>query len=650
MRWLKGAGLLVLMAAVSTAAIGAIQPDNSEKLQSYLAAAQQAAARKDFSGAADWYRQAVQVRPQTAELWADLGLMQHQAGKTSEATRSFAEAARLNPQLFVPQLFLGIEYLELDRAEAAIPFLERAEKLNPKDPQPALMLGRAYSNSGRGDRSSDAYSKAVALVPKNGNAWLGLGTAYLQQVESDAQEMTSKYADSAYVKLRAGELFDEQGKLIQAAEAYKSVSTLPSPPACSHAGYGIVRLRQEALSDARAEFDLESKSKSGCPLTKLGTAVLQLMQGDTAGALKELVTIWNTDPDFLRGSFSLLEGGISDEKRQALVSLAQQMESAGAVSAEFSSVLQDESRSDEPIASDLFEDHGNDQAPGQPTLTQLAETGEGLYRSGHYRKCSESLRPYTDKLSEQSLMVLATCAFYGGDYRAASLAARRLAASPSTRLRGLYWESKADQKLAIVALTHAGEIDADSPRMHVLLGDLYRQKRRWENAELEYKRAIALEPEGRTARVGLAIALFEDGKSDVALEEDKALLQKNPDDPEANLLAGEVMVQRKMYADAEPYLNKSRDTKPEYAPRLHVLFGEVYAATNRVPEALSEYKLGLATDVDGSIHYQLARLYQKTGDKKAADEAFAASKLLRKKWDDQASLAIQQSNTDISRQ
>jgi len=650
MRWLTGAGLLVLMVAVSTAAIGAIQTDNNEKLQSYLAAAQQAAARKDFSAAADSYRQAVEASPQTAELWADLGLMQHQAGKTSEATKSFAEAARLNPQLFVPQLFLGIEYLELNRTEAAIPFLERAEKLNPKDPQAPLMLGRAYSNSGRGDRSSDAYSKAVTLVPKNGNAWLGLGTAYLQQVETDAREMTSKYADSAYVKLRAGELFDEQGKLIQAAEAYKFVSALPTPPACSHAGYGIVLLRQEALAGAQAQFDLESKSKSGCPLTKLGIAVLQLMQGDAAGSLNNLVILWNTDRDFLRASFPLADGGIPDEKRQTLVSLARQMESAGSVPAEFTSVLQNESQPDEPVAPDFFEDKGNDQAPRQAALTQLTETSEGLYRSGHYRKCSESLRPYMDRLSEQSLMVLATCAFYAGDYRAASLAGRRLAASPSTRLRGLYWESRTDQKLAILALTHAGEIDADSPRMHVLLGDVYRQKRRWENAEQEYKRAIALEPEGRTARIGLAIALFEDGKSDEALQEDKVLLQKNPDDSEANLLAGEVLVQRKMYADAEPYLNKSRDTKSEYAPRLHVLFGEVYAATNRVPEALSEYKLGLATDVDGSIHYQLARLYQKTGDKKAADEAFAASKLLRKKWDDKASLAIQQSNTDISRQ
>jgi hypothetical protein len=60
--------------------------------------------------------------------------------------------------------------------------------------------------------------------------------------------------------------------------------------------------------------------------------------------------------------------------------------------------------------------------------------------------------------------------------------------------------------------------------------------------------------------------------------------------------------------------------------------------------------LGITSDEDGSIHFQMARLYQKTGDKKAAAEAFQASQQLRKQWDDRASVALQQLTTDISRQ
>ena len=50
-------------------------------------------------------------------------------------------------------------------------------------------------------------------------------------------------------------------------------------------------------------------------------------------------------------------------------------------------------------------------------------------------------------------------------------------------------------------------------------------------------------------------------------------------------------------------------------PHLHALLGQVYAETDRIPAAISEYKTGLPADQDGSIHFQLARLYQKMGEK-----------------------------------
>lgn len=280
----------------------------------------------------------------------------------------------------------------------------------------------------------------------------------------------------------------------------------------------------------------------------------------------------------------------------------------------------------------------------------MRSKAKNFYLSGQYRKCSESMRFHMDVLSANDLLLLASCAFYAGDYRTTSLVARRLIMNPAIRPIGLYWESKADQKLAIATLTRAGEIDANSPRMHVLLGDVYRQKRNWGDSEQEYRKALAIEPEDRDARLGLAISLFEDAKIDAAFTTVMSLLRKIPDDPESNLLAGEILVQRNLYTEAETYLNKSRGTRSQFLPRLHALLGEVYAHTNRVPEAISQFKLGLSTDEDGSIHYQLGRLYQTIGDKNDAVEAFRTSKQLRKQWDDRANLAFQQSGTDISRQ
>ena len=132
---------------------------------------------------------------------------------------------------------------------------------------------------------------------------------------------------------------------------------------------------------------------------------------------------------------------------------------------------------------------------------------------------------------------------------------------------------------------------------------------------------------------------------------DNDLLNRSPDDPEANMLAGEILIQQhEYYVDAETHLNKCRDIPLKLMPRLHALFGKVYANTGRDREALAELKLAITDDDDGSIHYQLGRLYLKAGEKQAAAQSFALSRQLHTEWEAKQMVAIEQSDTDISRQ
>lgn len=91
-----------------------------QEMQSLLTAARAAQSRGDFSQAAGAYQKAVALEPSVPELWANLGLMYHESGNHPEAVKSLQHAARLNPSLFVPQLFLGLEYLQSDKAGAAL--------------------------------------------------------------------------------------------------------------------------------------------------------------------------------------------------------------------------------------------------------------------------------------------------------------------------------------------------------------------------------------------------------------------------------------------------------------------------------------------------------------------------------------------------
>lgn len=618
----------------------------AQTLQSLLDDARAAQSRGDFAQAAEAYRKAVALEPSVPELWANLGLMEHESGMSEEAIQSFKRAIRLNPSLFAPQLFMGIEYLKSKDPEAAIPFLENAEKLNPNDVQAALNLGKAYTMSSQADRAADAYSIAARLAPKDGNTWLNLGTAYLQQVENDARLMTSVYSHSAYVSLRAAETLAEEGKPIPAERDYKASIASGSPPPCAHAEFGITLLRTKNVADAREQFELEMKTGSHCGLAPLGLAVTQLVEGHPDDALAKLNSISAADPGFVESNLPLFRDAVSAEQAKSLIDLSRARENANSASVEIGPLIEKTLVSDEAPAQIEFSDA--DRPSG--TRAGAPADAERLYAAGQFARCSDALKPVIGTIASDQLQLLASCSFYAGYFRTTSAAAQRLKSNPSTRAQGLYWETKADQRLATAALTHAGEIDAGSPRMHVLLGDTFRQKRHWDEAESEYRKAVALDPTSHAARLSLAIVLFTELKSDEAFNIDRSLLAEDPNDPEANLLAGEILVQRNSYAEAEAYLAKCRNLPPEFLPRLHALLGQVYAATDRIPAAILEYKKGLSTDEDGSIHFQLGRLYQKSGDRNAAEEALKESKRLRQQWDGRARLAPEQMPTDTSRQ
>jgi tetratricopeptide (TPR) repeat protein len=637
-----GAAIAFTQFAVNAIAYAEEPP---QTIQSLLEEARAAQSRGEFSAASEAYRRAVALDPSVAELWANLGLMDHESGRHEEAIRSFKEAVKLNPALFVPQLFLGIEYLGFKKPETAIPFLEKAEKLNPDDPQAALNLGKAYAMMDRSDRAAAAYLRVIRLAPNNGNAWLSLGMAYLQQVEDDARLMTSTYSHSPYVGLRTAETFADEGKLVDAENAYRAVVASSPAALCAHAEFGITLLRAKKSAEAHEQFETESRSESHCGLSSLGVAVAAASDGHPDEAVEDLASIAMADPGFVQSSLHLFRGALPDDQAKVLADLARSRQSAGDLSVDLGSIIE------QTLLSETVSGQGVDESR-TPELTSEAPPSEAerLYAAGKYAACDRALKPALEKLDRAQQQLLASCSFYTGDFATTTMAAERQKEDPVTMVQGLYWETKADQKLAIAALNRAGEIDADSSRMHVLLGDIFRQKRRWDEAEMEYRKAVDLDPKSHAARLSLAIVLFTELKTDEALGIDRRLLSENSGDPQANLLAAEILVQRALYAEAEPYLSKCHSLEPEFVPHLHALLGQVYAETGRIPAAISEYKAGLSTDEDGSIHYQLARLYQKSGDKVAAEEAFKASKRLRSHWDERAHIALEQNSTDLSHQ
>jgi tetratricopeptide (TPR) repeat protein len=618
--------------------------EHDQIVQSLLVDARAAQARGDFAKAAESYRKTLALEPDIPELWANLGLMDHEAGNHAEAITSFQRAIRLDSSLFVPQLFLGLEYLQSNKAEAALPHLEIAVELNPQDPQAIRSLAEAYATLGNVEKAIDLDWRAMQLNANNGSVWFDLGSSYLQQVENDARLMTSAYGDSPYVKLRKAEVLATEGKLIEAESAYRAAITARQSLPCAFAELGITLLREGETSAAREQFERELKTEEHCQLATLGLAVADVLSNKADDAVDRLIVVAKADPGFIRVSLPLFRSAVLPEHVKSFAA-AVRARFDGSASTDLASLIENALSSDDVVTAGRIEE----ESASSPSPSSLADA-QHLASEGQYGSCTQALKADSQSADSGHLKLLAFCSFYTGDYLTTSRAAQKLKGSPETRVQGLYWESKASQNLSVQALGRAGEIDANSPRMHVLLGDVFRQQHHWDEAEAEYRKAIALEPKSHSARLGLVITLFTELKNDEALSLDESLLSENSLDPEANLLAGEILVQRNQFRKAEPYLLKCTHLKTDLLPRYHALLGRVYAETDRIPAAISEYKLGLATDTDGSIHYQLARLYQKTGNKMAAEEAFRQSKGLVDRANSRERTASVQAGGDTNRE
>jgi tetratricopeptide (TPR) repeat protein len=613
------------------------QQDETSKYASLITAAQAATARNDYVAAADAYRQAVRIHPETPELWANLGLMEHEAGNYSDAIQSFQHAYRLKPSLYVPNLFLGIDYLQTGKAEQAIPFLSRAERMNSTDPQAPLNLGHAYAAQGKFPAAAREFTRVTRLDPKRSSAWFDRGMAYLDQVEASARRMSTEGKDSSYAKALYAESMVRQARYHEAKDSYQSAIALKPQPPCLRAELGFLALKQQDKAAAVTEFKQAAETDPNCPLTALGEARLQVESGDDSAALSILQKIWKSDPGYLRSSAPEFADGLSKDRSAAFRAFIGEERAQGKVDAEF-----------EQTMTAVLQGVGIALATAPPAATsprvvRSREAAEQSYAAGRFQQCARDLQGNLALKSESELLLLATCSYFTGDYRVTSDASSALAVRSPHSLAALYWSIKADERLALQSLDQFASIEPNSARTHILLGDMYRQRHRFSNAQAEYEQALVLAPGDHAALLGLSYAYFGNGNLDAALATAKQALLQHPDDPELNLLIAESFFARHDFPSAESFLQKSLTAKPQMLPHVHALLGRVYAETGRTEEAIEQLKMGVSSDQDGTTYYQLARLYRKIGDEKDAAAAMQQMRVIQQRRRSTAALALEDS-------
>ncbi len=195
----------------------------------------------DARSAADHFGKAVQLRPDFASAWSDLGQARKLLLDGPGAIAAFAQAAKLDGQDAVAQYRLGAEYLRQDKPAEALGPLQAAERANGEDQSTLNALATALQRLGRAEEAAQTRRKLAEVIRR--------------------RDLDSQNALSALRLNNEGAALEKSGKLTEALDLYQQAVGLNGKHAGIRVNYGVALLRlgrwREGLEQLREARELD---------------------------------------------------------------------------------------------------------------------------------------------------------------------------------------------------------------------------------------------------------------------------------------------------------------------------------------------------------------------------------------------------------
>ncbi|MBM3749041.1 MAG: tetratricopeptide repeat protein, partial [Acidobacteria bacterium] len=204
------------------------------------------------------------------------------------------------------------------------------------------------------------------------------------------------------------------------------------------------------------------------------------------------------------------------------------------------------------------------------------------------------------------------CAFRARRFRDAARGAQ-----PATS-ESYHWQARAYNVLAAEAFSRLEQLPP-SVELHRMRAQVASSRRSYVEAAGELRAALKLAPGDSQLLLELAAALHygrDHAAAQAVLEE---LLKTDPKAAQLNFMYGDTLLSQGQAEKAIPFLEKAL---PRQAARGSL--GRALMQAGQPAGAIPHLKAALDLDTDGSLHYQLARALQSTG------QADAAAPLLKK--------------------
>jgi len=396
---------------------------------------------------------------------------------------------------------------------------------------------------------------------------------------------------------------------------------------------GEVFLHAGKLDQAGQEFEQELRISPDSLRAIVRQGEVKLIRGDTGAALDCWTRALNMDrpraervlgiheTEFGEGSIDRLPDSFRERIQSAAPQIGARHDAAGDLALAF---LRVQNGSSLPV--DMEPPPSTKPAP----LAQTCAERDVLkaLMTGHYSGVQACLlRVLTPNSSRDLRIQIAQALFELGEYESALRALSGL--SNQQYPPAFYWRARCFEKLATQAYLRLYQTDPDSYRVHELTADLEAAKENDGKAIEEYRIAVGMKPSVPNLHYSLGHLLWKELKTDEARSELNAELELNPRHAGALHDLGSTYLAEHQPEKALVYLKRAFEVEPG-DPDIHGDLGTAYANLHDYAKAEAEFKAALPGDQDGSVHYQLARVYQALGEKGSAAREFEISTSLNR--------------------
>lgn len=186
--------------------------------------------RKDLQNAAYYYQKAIQLDPNLASAWANLGAVYQAQGKDEDSAEAFRKAQALDPDndtfkqlasnategLGQKALQQAVDLQQQGKAQESLPYFRKAMQTSDT-PEVHAAYGVSLQQLGQLDEAIGEYQKALTKDAGNADYAYYLGTAYHQK--KDLAKAAASYKKALSLKPDYKEARDALATIDQAAAA-----------------------------------------------------------------------------------------------------------------------------------------------------------------------------------------------------------------------------------------------------------------------------------------------------------------------------------------------------------------------------------------------------------------------------------------------